>query len=146
MPHADHARYMREVWYPKNRAKHQGLVRSSEAARLAARYEMIDRLKAEPCTVCGNRFDPVCMDFDHRPGETKEGDVATMVSSASTDRLLAEIAKCDLVCANCHRLRTAGRRPRSRRIIDQGLRPTAATATVDPDHCGVEQPGSSSGS
>jgi hypothetical protein len=48
------------------------------------------------------------MDFDHVRGE-KQSNVASLVGmSASEERLRAEIAKCDVVCANCHRERTYG--------------------------------------
>jgi len=52
------------------------------------------------------------MDFDHRPGEVKEFNLAQVMSQSriSWSRLLAEIAKCDVVCANCHRIRTWQRR------------------------------------
>jgi hypothetical protein len=36
--------------------------------------------------------------------------VTLMVGRAGIDRILAEVAKCDIVCANCHRLRTFERR------------------------------------
>jgi hypothetical protein len=48
------------------------------------------------------------MDFDHRPGEKKlfaMGSAGVQVR-VSLEGLLAEIAKCDVVCANCHRIRT----------------------------------------
>jgi hypothetical protein len=51
------------------------------------------------------------MDFDHREGELKTDNVANLVASPhSMKKLLEEIAKCDLVCANCHRIRTHARR------------------------------------
>jgi hypothetical protein len=51
------------------------------------------------------------MDFDHREGEVKVGNVAHAVARGwSLERTKAEIAKCDLVCAVCHRLRTHARR------------------------------------
>jgi hypothetical protein len=51
------------------------------------------------------------MDFDHRDSETKTGNVSNMVKryNAGLARLLDEIAKCDVVCSNCHRLRTHAR-------------------------------------
>lgn len=45
------------------------------------------------------------MDFDHRPGETKLFDIC-LGYRYSRKKLDAEIAKCDVVCANCHRDRT----------------------------------------
>lgn len=64
--------------------------------------------KSVPCADCGGTFDPVCMDFDHRPGEVKSRSVARMVGYPH-DEIRREIAKCDVVCANCHRLRTKSR-------------------------------------
>lgn len=45
------------------------------------------------------------MQWDHRPGTAKRGDVSSL-RGRSKDEILDEIAKCELVCANCHVLRT----------------------------------------
>jgi len=50
------------------------------------------------------------MTFDHRPGATKRDDVSALVGHGCTDLARAEIEKCDLVCANCHAVRTYMRR------------------------------------
>jgi hypothetical protein len=50
------------------------------------------------------------MDFDHREPSTKAATVTRMIGRAGTARILAEVAKCDIVCANCHRDRTHRRR------------------------------------
>lgn len=63
---------------------------------------------------CGQCFPAVCMDFDHRPGEIKIASVARVIQAGKLEDLYAEIAKCDLVCANCHRLRTKRRRDTDR--------------------------------
>jgi hypothetical protein len=63
-------------------------------------------LKGEPCADCGRRFHPAAMHFDHRPGEDKKFEIGFGVRRYSRKRLLTEIAKCDLVCANCHAVRT----------------------------------------
>lgn len=62
-----------------------------------------------PCMDCDNRFPPYCMDFDHRDGETKEFNVSQMLRAQSWSKFIAEIEKCDVVCSNCHRKRTAKR-------------------------------------
>lgn len=63
--------------------------------------------QGKPCVDCGGVFHPVAMDFDHRDPKGKVGGIATLASrSWSLDRILDEVAKCDLVCANCHRVRT----------------------------------------
>ena len=72
------------------------------------RTEAVAKLKEEPCVECGGRFPTECMQWDHRPGETKFRPISTM-SNYSWARILAEIAKCDLVCANCHAIRTRAR-------------------------------------
>jgi hypothetical protein len=52
------------------------------------------------------------MDLDHRPGSDKLFPVAIAVSGGvyPLQKIVAEIAKCDVVCANCHRERTYRRR------------------------------------
>lgn len=70
----------------------------------------IDLIKSAPCSDCGQTFPTVCMDFDHIRGE-KLGNIATMINNCtSRESIFEEIAKCELVCANCHRLRTHQRR------------------------------------
>jgi hypothetical protein len=108
----------------KWRAANRDLVNSrsrgyKKAARLSGKKYgrqieldlLLIQLKAKPCADCGNEFPTCCMDFDHRPGTEKVNNVGTMFAHHwSQERILAEIAKCDLVCANCHRIRTQARR------------------------------------
>lgn len=69
--------------------------------------DLINEIKSNPCADCGQTFDPVCMDFDHL-GD-KDFAMAT-AKQRSTESILKEVAKCDIVCSNCHRLRTKKRR------------------------------------
>jgi hypothetical protein len=48
----------------------------------------------------------VVFDFDHRDPTVKRFAISSMRSSVSFEALREEMSKCDLVCANCHRLRT----------------------------------------
>lgn len=73
--------------------------------------EILDQLRSVPCVDCGDRFPQCSMDFDHRPGTTKVSAVSRLINR-SEEVVLAEAAKCDIVCANCHRLRTNMRRSR----------------------------------
>lgn len=84
--------------------------------RIRARVRaQVDSLKARPCMDCGGTFDPFVMDFDHREGEVKEFAVSAAVPMGfRLDRILVEVAKCDVVCANCHRMRTKRRLDRGR--------------------------------
>lgn len=61
------------------------------------------------CVDCGYNKHPAALDFDHLHGFTKRAGVGTMVRRSWGD-ILEEIAKCEVVCANCHRIRTIGRR------------------------------------
>lgn len=90
------------------RATHKEQIYAQESRRAARAKAWIDNLKSGPCMDCGNLFPPVCMDFDHRPDEVKSFGIA-LRKRYSQELLLKEIAKCDLVCSNCHRIRTEQR-------------------------------------
>lgn len=65
--------------------------------------------KNKPCSDCGMMYPHYVMDWDHL--DDKEFDISWAVShNWSRARVLREIKKCELVCANCHRERTYGRR------------------------------------
>jgi len=62
--------------------------------------------KSKPCTDCGGIFPTCCMDFDHVRG-TKKFNISMGVLNHKTLRQIKlEMAKCELVCSNCHRIRT----------------------------------------
>jgi hypothetical protein len=70
--------------------------------------KLIREQKARPCTDCGGVFPPCAMDFDHVRGEKLFNLCRGAQHSAL--KVQEEIAKCDLVCSNCHRVRTTIRR------------------------------------
>ena len=70
--------------------------------------EWFEVQKDKPCMDCGRKFPRWCMDFDHRPGEQKEFYLGR-AKCISLEKRQEEIAKCDLVCACCHRTRTRNR-------------------------------------
>jgi len=55
---------------------------------------------------CGGDFPSCVMDFDHRDPTAKKYNVSQMLYRFSWKKIQDEIEKCDLVCANCHRIRT----------------------------------------
>ncbi len=73
-----------------------------------ANCETIRIAKGKPCADCGRKFPPVCMDFDHVAKEGKAYNVSQM-RSLKSETLAIEIQKCEVVCACCHRIRTAKR-------------------------------------
>ena len=62
----------------------------------------------KPCADCGRVFPPEAMEWDHRPGTVKLFEVS-MMAGRTPKLILEEIAKCDLVCANDHAIRTRAR-------------------------------------
>lgn len=67
----------------------------------------LEDIKKVPCKDCGGRFPSCAMDFDHLEKGSKEHSIAQMVQYGyALETVLAEIAKCEIVCANCHRVRT----------------------------------------
>ncbi len=57
-------------------------------------------------------FHHSAMQWHHRPGTKKLADLANLAKRGSRKRVLDEIAKCDLLCANCHAVRTYWKRRR----------------------------------
>lgn len=102
-------------WYRKNRAKQIRDVLPNKQASRAELRELLAKLKNRPCMDCGGTFPIVAMDFDHVRGD-KVSTVSEMVNhGVSRALLLREIDKCELVCSNCHRVRTyMGARQRGR--------------------------------
>lgn len=67
----------------------------------------INSLKDKPCYDCGVSYPPYVMDFDHKNENDKIDSLARLARNGfSKEKLLIEVEKCDLVCANCHRERT----------------------------------------
>jgi hypothetical protein len=58
-----------------------------------------------PCVDCGINYPYYVMDFDHVRGQ-KHANVMELVSTLSKKKIDEEIAKCEIVCSNCHRIRT----------------------------------------
>ena len=69
----------------------------------AKRRALLNEYKDVPCAECGEKYPPYVMDFHHRDPTTKAFSIGRNFK-ASLDALLEEIAKCDVLCANCHRI------------------------------------------
>lgn len=67
---------------------------------------VLNKIKDQPCADCELKYPYPVMEFDHVRGE-KVANVSRMVSQGvSLEKILIEVEKCDVVCANCHRIRT----------------------------------------
>lgn len=66
-----------------------------------------DRVKMERgCADCGYRGHPTALQFDHLPGYKKRARVSIMLGSYPLHVIIDEITKCEVVCGNCHAIRT----------------------------------------
>lgn len=62
------------------------------------------------CTDCGVMYPHFVLEFDHRPEFKKIDNVYRVLKKYGIDKAWQEIAKCDVVCSNCHKLRTYARK------------------------------------
>ena len=93
-------------YYNSNREEHKKeTIKRKKKVIFENRKLLYDHYSSHPCIDCGEK-DPMVLELDH----IKDKDMA--VSKAvgrgwSKERVLAEIAKCEVRCANCHRRKTA---------------------------------------
>ena len=83
-----------------------------------------------PCADCGRVFPHQVMQWDHKPGFEKLGDISEDFAGRTRDEVLAEIAKCDLVCANCHAIRTFSRSSWGQKWLKEEVLPYDAVAAA----------------
>ena len=96
--------------YISNASRRKRAITAARAAKLIAYFQ------ERPCIDCGES-DPLVLEFDHL--EDKSFDIAKGIRDRSWQSVLNEIAKCDVVCANCHRRRTARRAGFARAVVAQ---------------------------
>src|SRR5215467_9540680 len=107
-----HGHYMR--WY---RHGDPLLGRASKTPGKSAAYpsQWVNDYKVRVgCADCGYNAHPAALDFDHLPGAVKTRDIRSG-QNFGWQALMDEIEKCEVVCANCHRIRTVERQ--ARRIV-----------------------------
>lgn len=78
------------------------ILNTKAARRRFEARELLNRMKAGPCVDCGNKFQPCQMDFFRRGG----GKPVSRMLLKSKKTIMEHVEMCDLVCANCGRLRT----------------------------------------
>jgi hypothetical protein len=93
-------------YYEQTKARHNpGRINRLRQARIEARQQVCVYLQEHPCVDCGET-DIVVLDFDHQGDKTAE--INRMVHAGRPwSEILAEIGKCEVVCSNDHRRRTA---------------------------------------
>jgi hypothetical protein len=99
---AYHREYMRS-WYRQNRETHLQRVLRAKRRQRALALQLVDQARHRPCMDCGVRYPTEVMDLDRLPGA---GAAPGSILRGGRSKLVAEIEKSDVVCANCGRLRT----------------------------------------
>lgn len=120
----DHERYEREV----GRGVAPAPPKKSEPGRTAW---LISLKAGTPCTDCGRVFPPQVMQWDHKPEFEKIGNISQDFWNRTRDEVLAEISKCDLVCTNCHRIRTFTRAEWGRKWLQEQATTYDNLAVID---------------
>lgn len=104
-------RACQKIWYDnyyRTSKKEKARLKQQRSDNTVLFREIIREAKSVPCMDCEQTYPYYVMDFDHREGVDKIYNIGRM-GRRSKKALLAEIAKCDVVCANCHRERTHAR-------------------------------------
>jgi 5-methylcytosine-specific restriction endonuclease McrA len=99
---------MKELWYPLNRVKHIGYINNIK--KKISKF-VLDFKKNGKCSDCGflGKDYPEVLDFDHL--RDKKFNISEYRRYTSGfNKVKEEISKCDLVCSNCHRIRTVKRK------------------------------------
>jgi endogenous inhibitor of DNA gyrase (YacG/DUF329 family) len=81
-----------------------------QGAKTKALYAWMVSLKSQPCTDCKKNYPICCMEFDHVRGKKIHNIGSMFAHTYSRETIELEIAKCELVCANCHKVRTRNRK------------------------------------
>jgi transposase-like protein len=94
----------KRAWDRSYYQRHKIKRRVAASERKYRLYEYLQRIKAQArCKYCGENH-PAVLQFHHRDPKEKEFDISTFIyhQRGGPARLEAEIAKCDILCANCH--------------------------------------------
>lgn len=92
-----------KAWYEKNK----DLTRTRTKNSLHKRRNAIRKIKeSSPCVDCNTLYPYYVMHFDHLDSTTKVDKISNLIKNKGVQSALEEVEKCDLVCANCHSIRT----------------------------------------
>lgn len=106
--HPSYCKPCRQEYSRDYQSRRKDIQHEARKRSVAKNQEYVRSVKNQPCVDCGKNFHFAAMDFDHVRGK-KLGCLSDLCYRVGLSRLKTEIRKCDLVCANCHRIRTYNR-------------------------------------
>jgi hypothetical protein len=109
--HRDHYLANKKRYVDQARARKQALA-------LERTTYLLDYFEAHPCADC-RESEPIVLEFDHLDAKTKSFDIGQALPYRKWQSILEEIEKCEVVCANFHRKRTARRRGSLRALLNE---------------------------
>lgn len=81
----------------------EDLYAAQKRQRERTRQKLTEYLLDHPCEICGED-DPIVLEFDHIDRDKKDRPISRIISGHSSwPKVLTEIEKCRVLCANCHR-------------------------------------------
>ena len=114
---ANRQRYIDQAAMVKRRLRHERTL------------ALIEYFRTHPCVQCGEA-NPVVLEFDHV--RDKAFDIGQNLLDHRWEAIVEEIAKCEVVCANCHRRRTAQRRGAVRVVLTQAMATRERATGLEP--------------
>lgn len=85
---------------------HRSRIRKNNEKEVQKCKDLLLEFKSVGCTLCPEK-EPVALDLHHLDEETKDANVSDLMRRG-TKKLIAEMNKCVVLCANCHRKVHAG--------------------------------------
>lgn len=105
MPYKDPKKQKRaQARYFQENKERLRVLQNSKRSQVRKRIQEVKTGKS--CKDCEEEYPYYMLDFDHLPGSSKKFNIGTTSNTTSMAALEEEIAKCEIVCANCHRHRT----------------------------------------
>lgn len=92
-----------KLWYENNKAHHISVVQRRNDRIRKERMHTVIQLNGGACRCCGYDISTSALEFHHRDPSKKLFTINTDVMGRKWQTILDEVAKCELLCANCHR-------------------------------------------
>lgn len=96
--------HLKALWHQRNKERRRQAIRLRRSTK---RQYVHDLKEGKSCLDCGIEYPPYVYDFDHLPQFEKSFPLSsTGMRDKTMEEIIAEVDKCELICANCHRHRT----------------------------------------